>query len=143
MKMTREIFCVRVIARFYELDANGHVAGATLLQYGQHARSECLRAAGIDGATLQRAGLGPVSLEETIRFHGEVSAGDEIEVTCDFSWGDGKTFQVHQQLRRPDGTLIAEITNVGGLMNLNERRLIPNPAARCRAAARTPAILNL
>jgi acyl-CoA thioesterase FadM len=31
-------FVVHITAREYEVDANGHVAGSVLLQYGQHAR---------------------------------------------------------------------------------------------------------
>ena len=41
-------FTVRIVSRGYEVDSNGHVAGTVLLQYGQHARWECMRAAGID-----------------------------------------------------------------------------------------------
>ena len=37
MRMT-ERFTTRVVARGYEIDANGHVAGIVLLQYSQHAR---------------------------------------------------------------------------------------------------------
>lgn len=43
-----DVFQVRVVGRGYEVDANGHVAGVVLMQYGQHARWECLRAAGVD-----------------------------------------------------------------------------------------------
>jgi hypothetical protein len=58
-------FVVRIGARGYEVDANGHVAASVLLQYAQHARWECLRAAGIDQASLRGQGIGPVSLEQT------------------------------------------------------------------------------
>jgi acyl-CoA thioester hydrolase len=71
-----EPFAVSVTARGYEIDANGHVAGAVLLQYSQHARWACLRAAGVDQDRLLASGLGPVSLEERIRFHAEVRAGE-------------------------------------------------------------------
>ncbi|WP_424565494.1 acyl-CoA thioesterase [Tamaricihabitans halophyticus] len=63
----RDAFRVRLAVRGYETDANGHVAGAVLLQYGQHARWECLRAAGAKQGRLLDAGIGPISLEETIR----------------------------------------------------------------------------
>jgi len=36
-------FTVLIVARGYEVDSNGHVAGPVLLQYGQNARWECLR----------------------------------------------------------------------------------------------------
>lgn len=138
-----ERFETRVAARGYEVDANGHVAGAVLLQYSQHARWECLRAAGIDEDALLTKGIGPVSLEEKIRFHREVRAGDEIDVSCTFVWGDGKTYRVEQELHRTDGVLVAEVTNVGGLLDLAKRRLLPDPAAHWRSVAKAPSQLGL
>lgn len=139
----RDPFRVRIAVRGYEIDANGHVAATVLLQYGHHARWECLRAAGVDPAALHGAGLGPVSLEERIRFHRELRAGDEVDVTCSFAWGEGKTFRIEQQLRRVDGALAAEVVNVGGLLDLGKRRLVSDPAERWRALAVTPEWLGL
>lgn len=136
-------FRVRVAVRGYEVDANGHVAGTVLLQYGQHARWECLRAAGVDHAAMLGAGIGPVSLEERIRYHRELRSGEEVDVSCAYLWGEGKTFRIEQELRLPGGTLVAEITNVGGLLDLSRRRLVPDPSARWRAAAAAPALLGL
>ena len=136
-------FVVRVAARGYEVDANGHVAGSVLLQYAQHARWECLRSAGIDQADLRRQGIGPVSVEERIRFHREVYAGDELDVSCAFVWGEGKTFRIEQEIRTADGTLAAEVTNVGGLLDLTQRRLISDPGGIWRSAASTPGLLGL
>lgn len=136
-------FMVRVEARGYEVDANGHVAGSVLLQYAQHARWACLKAAGIDQAVLREQGIGPVSLEERIRYHREVYAGDEVDVSCVFVWGDGKTFRIEQEIRTPDGTLTAEITNVGGLLDLTRRRLIDDPGQAWRSAASAPELLGL
>jgi acyl-CoA thioester hydrolase len=138
-----DVFQVRVAGRGYEVDANGHVAATVLMQYGQHARWECLRAAGLDQGQLLLAGIGPVSLEERIRFHQELKPGDEVDVSCTYRWGGGKTFRVEQELRRPDGTLIAEITNVGGLLDLTTRRLLPNPGMRWRSVATDPELLGL
>jgi acyl-CoA thioester hydrolase len=136
-------FSVRVSARGYETDSNGHVAGTALLQYGFHARWECLRAAGVDQAALLAMGVGPVSLEERIRFHSEVRAGAEVDVSCRFVWGEGKTFRVEQELRRPDGSLAAEVTNVGGLLDLERRRLLPDPGSIWRSVASSPELLGL
>jgi acyl-CoA thioesterase FadM len=87
------------------LDFNGHVAAAVLLQYGHHARWERLRAAGVEQADLLATGISPVSLEEHIRFHREMRAGEEVDVSCAYIWGGGKTFRVEQQLRHSDGNL--------------------------------------
>lgn len=64
-------------------------------------------------------------------------------MSCTFSWDGGKTFRIHQRLRRSDGTLCAEITNIGGLLDLKQRRLINDPAAQWRAAAQRPQLLGL
>src|SRR5690348_12380995 len=136
-------FVVRVAARGYEADVNGHIAGSVLLQYGQHARWECLRAAGVDQGELAGNGIGPVSLEERIRFHREVRPGDEVEVSCVFIWGAGKSFRVEQEIRMTDGTLAAEITNTGGLLDLRNRRLLPDPGQIWRSAAKAPGLLGL
>jgi acyl-CoA thioester hydrolase len=133
----------QIKVRDYELDANGHVAGAVMLQYSQHARWECLQAAGIDHDRIYETGIAPVSLKETIDYHRELRSGEEIEVSCEFKWGEGKTFQVEQELRRADGALVAEVTNVGGLLDLRERRLVPDPAERWRSLASAPGILGL
>ncbi len=138
-----ETFMVRVTARGYEVDSNGHVAATTLMQYGQYARWECMRAAGIDQGELLSIGIGPVSLEESIRFHHEVRAGEQLDVSCAFVWGDGKSFRVEQELRRADGTLAAEVTNVGGLLDLKTRRLVEDPGAVWRSIAQAPGVLGL
>ncbi|MGH3247051.1 MAG: hypothetical protein ACRDOI_12665 [Trebonia sp.] len=44
-----------------------------------------------------------------------------MDVTGVFIWSAGKTFRVDQEVRKADGTLAAEITNVGGLLNLKSR----------------------
>jgi acyl-CoA thioester hydrolase len=136
-------FTVGITARGYEVDSNGHVAGAVLLQYGQHARWECIRAAGIDQVGLAAKGIGPVSLEERIRFHHEIRAGEEVIVSCEFAWGEGKSFRIEQEIRLTDGTLAAEITNVGGLLDLDSRKLLRHPGQVWRSAASDPQLLGL
>lgn len=138
-----DAFQVRVAVRVYELDSLGHVNGAVYLQYGEHARWECLRAAGVTQHRLKERGVAPVRLEETIRYHRELRAGDDVTVSCTFLWGDGKTFQVRQDVRLGDGTLIAEVSNVGGMLDLETRRLVPDPGTHFRALADTPGLLGL
>ncbi|MGW0191512.1 acyl-CoA thioesterase [Streptomyces sp. NPDC003362] len=136
-------FSVRLTVRSYEIDTQGHVNGAVYHQYADHARAECLRAAGVSLRDLLATGVGPVTLENTVRYHHELRAGDTVDVTCDFVWGDGKTSRVVQRFLRPDGTLVAEVTGTGGLLDLQERRLVSDPGERWRALAAHPEVLNL
>lgn len=87
-----EPFQVRLAVRGYELDPRGHVNQAVYLQYTEHARWEHLRAAGISHDALHESGVGPVALEQTVRYFAELRGDDEIDVTSEFRWGTGKTF---------------------------------------------------
>jgi acyl-CoA thioester hydrolase len=118
------MFTVHITVRGYELDSNGHLHRAVYLQYAEHARWELLRAAGIEQAALAAAAMGPVTLEERIRFRRELRAGDEVTVSCRVVWQDAKTFRVEQELRMADGTLAAEVTGVCGVLDLGRRRLV-------------------
>ncbi|SCL44253.1 acyl-CoA thioester hydrolase [Micromonospora citrea] len=136
-------FRVRVAVRGYELDTQGHLNQAVYLQYGEHARWECLRAAGITQERLLAAGVGPVALEVTLRYLRELRGGDEVDVSCAFRWGEGKTFEIEQDYVRADGVRVATLTGVGGMLDLSARRLVPDPRGRFRQLATDPEPMSL
>ncbi|MFJ7150473.1 acyl-CoA thioesterase [Streptomyces sp. NPDC100445] len=138
-----EPFSVRVTVRGYETDTQGHVNQAVYLNYAEHARWSLLDAAGITQTRLVGEGVGPVALETTVRYRRELLAGDEIDITCVFEWGGGKTFRILQEIRRTDGTVAAEITAVTGLLDLAERRLVADPAGVFKELASDPAVFGL
>ncbi|MCF2131402.1 acyl-CoA thioesterase [Strepomyces sp. STD 3.1] len=138
-----EPFSVPVTVRGYETDTQGHLNQAVYLNYAEHARWSLLSAAGIRQADLVARGVGPVALETTIRFKRELLAGDEVEVTCVFEWGEGKTFRIHQIIRKPDGTVAAEVEGVGGLMDLRARKLVTDPRERFKELAADPGLFGL
>jgi acyl-CoA thioester hydrolase len=137
-----EAFSVPVTVRGYETDVQGHLNQSVYLNYAEHARWSLLRAAGISQAELLGKGIGPVALETTIRYRRELIAGDEVEVTCGFVWGEGKTFRIQQTIRKTDGTVAAEITAVGGLLDLKERRLIQEPREYFKELATEPGLFD-
>ncbi|BBC31859.1 Thioesterase [Streptomyces graminofaciens] len=138
-----EPFSVPVTVRGYETDVQGHLNQSVYLQYGEHARWSLLQAAGIRQADLMANGVGPVALETTVSYRRELLAGDEVEVTCVFVWGEGKTFRIEQTIRKADGTVAAEITGVGGLMDLKIRKLVTNPREYFRKLAADPTAFGL
>lgn len=138
-----EPFSVPVTVRGYETDVQGHVNQSVYVNYAEHARWSLLHAAGISQTGLMSKGVGPVALETTIRYQRELLAGDEVEVTCDFVWGEGKTFRIRQTIRKTDGTVAAEITAVGGLMDLKARKLVADPKEYFRALASEPQLFGL
>ena len=136
-------FRVRVTVRGYELDTQGHLNQAVYLQYAEHARWEILRAAGLPQHRLIDSGVGPVALEVTLRFRAELRGGDEVDVTCAFEWGEGRTFRIEQEIIRADGVLSAQISGVGGLLDLAERKLVHDPAGRFAALSTHPEVMGL
>ena len=136
-------FTVEVTVRVYETDAQGHLNGNVYLQHAEHARWELLGAAGISQKGLLAQGVSPVNLETTIRYQHEVLAGDKVDISCAFIFGEGKSFRVEQTFHLEDGTLAAEVFNVGGLLNLETRRLVANPREYFHGAADNPALLGL
>ncbi|AHH18922.1 thioesterase superfamily protein [Nocardia nova SH22a] len=136
-------FSVPVTVRGYELDVNGHLNQAVYHQYAEHARWELLRAAGLVPDKMQLSGLGPVVLESNVKYRRELHLGDEITVTCECRWGDGKVFWMDQQIRKLDGTVSAEVSVVLGLMDLRARKLVPNPGERFLELAESAETLGL
>ncbi|NNH68629.1 acyl-CoA thioesterase [Nocardia uniformis] len=136
-------FSVPVTVRGYEIDINGHLNQAVYLQYAEHVRWELLRAAGTPGDKLVAAGIGPVVLENTIKYFKELHLGDEVTVSCEFVWSEGKVFRMHQEIRKLDGTLSATIDVVSGVLDLNTRRLIADPRAAFRDLAENPEVLGV
>ncbi len=138
-----EPYSVRVTVRGYETDVQGHLNQAVYLNYAEHARWALLQEAGITQSRLRAHGVGPVALETTIRYRRELLAGDEVDVSCVFDWSGGKTFTVEQKVTKTDGTVAALISAVGGLLDLEKRKLVPNPADVFRELAKDASLFGL
>jgi acyl-CoA thioester hydrolase len=136
-------FFVRVKVRGYEVDTQGHLNWAQYLHFAEHARWECMAAAGVTQDALLASGIGPAALDAHVTFRRELRGGDEIDVGCAFEFGDGRTFQIRQDFRRLDGLLAAELTSTTGFLDLATRRLVTDPAQRLRALATNPSVLGL
>ncbi|MFF0623895.1 acyl-CoA thioesterase [Streptomyces sp. NPDC004296] len=136
-------FAVPITVRGYETDTQGHLNQSVYLQYAEHARWSALQAAGIPQSAMLAQGIGPVALETTIRYLRELRAGDEVEVSCRFVWGERKTFVIEQTVRRTDGTPAAEISAVCGILDLTARRLVHDPRTALRELASDAKALGL
>ncbi|MFJ9412867.1 acyl-CoA thioesterase [Streptomyces sp. NPDC101227] len=132
-----------ITVRGYETDTQGHLNQAVYLQYAEHARWSLLQACGIRQSAMVDRRIGPVTVETTIRYRRELRAGDEVEVSCAFVWGEGKTFVIEQTVTKADGTVAAELSAVCGLLDLEKRKLFPDPRAAFRELAAEPAALGL
>ncbi|GAA3545306.1 acyl-CoA thioesterase [Amycolatopsis ultiminotia] len=121
----REPFRTRIKVRHYELDTLGHLNHAVYHSYGEVARLEVFESAGDE--KLRASGLSPVLLESHIVYRRELRGGDEVDVTCEASFGEGKVFWMTSRIVKLDGTLSAEIKCTLGLLDLERRKLVPDP----------------
>lgn len=135
-------FSVRIEVRGYELDRQGHLNQAVYMQYAEHARWQFLQAAGFTPDVLGEAGIGPVLLKATVRFQRELKAGDEVDVSCTISGGQGRLVELMQRFHTPAGVPVARIDSVIGLLDLTTRRLLPDPRATLRELATRPDVLS-
>ncbi|MQA16301.1 MAG: thioesterase [Pseudonocardiaceae bacterium] len=135
-------FWLRIAVRDDDLDALGHVNQAVYHRYGEQARFGLFRAAGCDFRDLVEQGVGVVLLESTMRYLAELRGGDELDVSCECGFGAGKTFAMRHDMRRIDGTLSGQMHCTMGLLDLEARRLLPEPRQRLLAVAADPALLD-
>jgi acyl-CoA thioester hydrolase len=122
------VFSTRLKVRTYELDALGHVNQAVYHQYAEVARLGLLEAAGADIAVMIAARKAIVMLESTMVYRRELRAGDEIDITGETKFGSGKTFHMSSKMIRSDAVLSAEVTCTLGMMDLDARKLLSDPA---------------
>jgi acyl-CoA thioester hydrolase len=127
-------FSTRIEVRGYELDSLGHVNHAVYHQYAEVARMKAFVVAGCEWDELVRRRIGPVLLSTTVNFRSELRGGDEVDVTCVAKFGTGKTFTLEQEIVKVDGTLSAEVYGVYGVMDLEARKLFPDPRAALEGA---------
>ncbi len=130
----REPFRTRIKVRHYELDTLGHLNHAVYHSYGEVSRIELFDLAGGVNGGLKDEKLASVLLESHIVYRRELRGGDVVDVTCDATFGNGKTFRMDSNIYKLDGTLAAEITCTLGLMDLERRKLVEDPRGRLQQA---------
>jgi acyl-CoA thioester hydrolase len=138
-----EAFQTSLEVRFFDCDAQGHLASAHYLNYASHALLSLLEAAGVDTLGLLRDGFGAVHLETKIRFLSEFRVGETVTLTCALTFDGGKTYRVRSELRKHPDTLGAEVESICGLLDLSSRHLHQDPASEWRKRARKPELLGL
>lgn len=134
------MFSVHMTVRGYETDRLGHLNQAVYLSWAEHSRVELLRHAGLSLPGEQNLGI--VVLEAHIRYLRELRLGDDVDVTCNVTFGEGKTFAMNSTFTRADGTLCADVQTKMGLMDLGIRRLVADPQTTLGALADKPMYLS-
>lgn len=99
-----------------DTDAGGIVYYANYLKFMERARSEWLRALGIEQGPLQREqGLMFVVVNADTRFQRPARYGDELEVTCEVAEWSRTSLTFRQEVRRAAQVLVTGLVRVACL----------------------------
>jgi acyl-CoA thioester hydrolase len=136
------VFSVQLTARQYEVDFNGHLNNAAYYNWADHVRMEFLRRAGVVPETFIENKVGPVILEAQARYLRELRIGEHVTVTCEPTYGSGKTFTFLHCFIRGDGVMATEFVKIMGMLDHGTRRLVADPHRILRALATQPDLLE-
>lgn len=122
---------IRVRARVYleDTDAGGIVYHTTYLRYMERARTELLRAAGIEQSQSFGVDLSFVLHSLDVRFHRPAQLDDEVETQAVLVEARGASLVFRQEVRRMrDDTLHASATVTVACIRLSTGRACRVPA---------------
>jgi acyl-CoA thioester hydrolase len=117
-------------ARWGDMDFNGHMRNTAYLDASGDLRMRYFADHGFTTADFERVRIGPVILEDTLKYYRELHLLDEVEVRLALIGlsEDASHFRMRNDFRRPDGQRIARVESVGGWLDLGSRRLARPPA---------------
>jgi acyl-CoA thioester hydrolase len=136
------IFSVQLAARQYEMDFNGHLNNAAYYDWADHVTLEFLHRAGVVPETFLEKKVGPVILEAQARYLRELRIGERVTVTCEPTYGSGRTFTYLHRFIRGDGVLATELVKTIGMLDHSTRRLVADPHRILRSLAAQPDLLE-
>ncbi len=125
-------FTIPVRVYWEDTDAGGVVYHASYLRFMERARSDWLRAAGIDQAALIRIErLQFVVVEAQIRYHRPARYGDDLLVSVVMTERGKASWTMDQEIRRtsPDGELLVSATVRAACLDSDTLKPKPLPAS--------------
>ncbi len=102
-------------------DYNGHMNETHYLEAGSKATDRFMEMAGAD-AEYVAGGLSYFTVENHVRYLGEVHAGDRLRAETRILGGEGKTLHLFHLLMRGDGTLVCTVESLLLHVDLGTRK---------------------
>lgn len=133
---------VSVKVRWADVDAYGHLRHTAYADWATYARSEWFERVGLVPAVFMKAGVAPITLEETSTFLKEVRLGEILTLRMRQVAGsaDGSRFVHEVEFERND-VLVARYRMTGAWFDLQGRRIVTPPVAvgaACEQLERAP-----
>lgn len=116
--------------RWSDLDPNGHLRGSVYLDFTDQTRISYFEKHGQGFAAWRKYGIGPIILEQQLKYTSEVKPGDLIDVTLEvLSISEDRRFcRVRHRILKAEGTQqAAEVELLLSFMDLKARKIVPCP----------------
>jgi len=125
------------------LDSNARMRNTAYVDLAANVRVAYLAAMGFTIESFARMMFGPVIRQEELEYFREFRLMDQVRVTLVLAGlsEDSSRFRLRNEFWDESGTLVTQLTSLGGWIELRIRRLIVPPpalAAALRALDRTP-----
>ena len=123
------------VAGWGDMDFNAHMRNTAYLDKSADVRMMYFSENGFPMVEFVRRRLGPVVMKDEVEYFKEVGLLEQLRVTLSNAGlsEDGSRFRVRNEFFRPDETLAAKVTSVGGWLDLSTRKLVAPPEALLRA----------
>ena len=118
-------------ARWGEMDFNGHMKNTAYLDTAANVRMMYFAARGFPMSEFGKLAVGPVIFRDDIEYYRELRMLDPYTVDIALAGlsKDRIRFRLRNAFYRDDGKKIAQVTSVGGRLDLSARKLIAPPEA--------------
>lgn len=127
--MTSPIFEKHFEAGWRDVDANGHVANTSYIEFAVDMRVAFFASCGFPPRDFLKYGFGPVIKSDFVEYFRELVMLEQFTVTIEnggFS-EDGSRFRVVNNIYKEGRVPVARITSIGGWLSLRERKLVTPP----------------
>ena len=111
--------------RWNDIDANGHLANSSYVNYMSHTRMEFIATMGFDQRAFAKHQIGPVVFYEHIYYFKEMFSGKPVKVTLELKGlsEDGMFFEFEHNFYNHKGENCARCEIMGGWIDLRKRKL--------------------
>ena len=123
------MFQIKVVARWADMDQNGHLANSAFLDMAVDARMSFFAAQGFPAQEFARRKFGPVVRRDEVEYLREVRLLEEVVVTLELAGlaENGSRFRMANDFYKASGDCCARLRTEGGWLDLQTRRLMHPP----------------
>ncbi|NQD39066.1 thioesterase family protein [Permianibacter sp. IMCC34836] len=133
-------FSRQFIARWADMDFNGHMANTAYFNFAADLRFTFFQDCGFPASEFTRLQIGPVVFRDEVDYYREFRLLEPITVTLQLEAlsDDGSRFKLRNEFFKDSGELAARVISTGAWLDLTARKLTVPPAGLASALQQLP-----